>query len=140
MKSESVTPGTTVGDGFSNPNSSEKKYVLEKIPDGDFLTLLEKDASLVNLKTPDSVTREDHVRIACPDGKFDLKADVYYKDKSPVKRRPCVVFMHDWAGGDNPSICGERQWAYMGAARNLRDGFVSASPLWLLMALCLSLA
>lgn len=112
MNTESVTRGSAVSDGFSNPNSSEKKYVLEKIPDSEFLTLLEKDASLVNLKTPDSVTREDHVRIACPDGKFDLKADVYYKDKSPVKRRPCVVFMHDWAGGGNPSICGDRQGSF----------------------------
>lgn len=85
---------------------------LEKIADADFLAGLEKDLELVGMKQPKSVTREDHVVLAQPDPGFKLCCDIYYKEKCPPGKRPCVIFLHDWAGGNNPPICGDRQGGF----------------------------
>ena len=88
-----------------------KKLKFERIPAKEFLSLLEKDPKLVTMKLPDNIIREDHVTIAQPDGKFKLQADIYYKEKEPASKRPCVIFMHDFARGRNPILCGDRQGA-----------------------------
>ena len=100
-----------ISDGFSAPTSSQK-IKFTKIPDKEYMSSLEKVASKNGFKLPVSVTREDHVPIACPDGKFELQADIYYKNKQKSQVRPCIIFMHDWAAGKNPVLCGDRQGSF----------------------------
>jgi len=109
-----MTIPNNISDGFSASKSggNNKEIKFTKIPDKEYMSLLEKGASETVFKLPASVTRKDHVPIACPDGKFELQADIYYKDTQKSQARPCIIFMHDWAAGKNPDLCGDRQGCF----------------------------
>jgi acetyl esterase/lipase len=56
--------------------------------------------------------------IAGLDQGFQLFVDMFYRDERPATRRPAVIFMHDWAGGVQPRLAGERQCSYLALTEN----------------------
>lgn len=103
----------SINDGFSGARNKKSELRFEKIVPKRYFSLLKEGSDELRcFKIPDCLTREDHVDIACPDGRFILQADIYYKDRKASEKRPCIIFMHDWAAGKNPAICGDRQGCY----------------------------
>ncbi len=95
---------------------------FEIVPEKKYLADLKLGTTHVSGKLPDGIIREDHLEIACPDGKFPLCVDLYYREKFPAKPRPCIIFMHDWAKGENPDLCGDIYGAFFAL-----NGFLFAS-------------
>ena len=85
---------------------------MERISDHDFIAALQKDPEAVMMKLPAGVTQEYHIQFSDSDTGFPLKADLYYRSKKPAQARPAIIFMHDWASGRNPALCGDRQGSF----------------------------
>lgn len=85
------------------------KDPFSHIPDDVFIEQFKTNAAAVMCRVPQSVTYRYHDVIAELDQGFKLYVDVYYREKQPARRRPALIFMHDWARGKQPMLAGDRQ-------------------------------
>lgn len=92
---------------------------LSLVPDSEFLKKIEEDPQVLATAVPEGVTRLERVAITEMPEKFRLAADVYYREKCPAKSRPALIFMHDWAGGKQPELAGNRQCACFALKANM---------------------
>lgn len=89
------------------------------VDDAEFLKRLEADPKSAMCVVPRGNTIIRQHSIARLPGGFNLKVDVYYREKKPPQPRPALVFMHDWASGKQPKICGDRQCNYLALTENM---------------------
>ena len=106
-------------DGGSAMSDRTDAGMFQIVADDEFLARLRTDADSAMCVAPRSVKMTYHQLIARLTNGFELKADVYYREKQPARRRPALVFMHDWASGKQPKICGDRQCNYLALTENL---------------------
>ncbi len=100
-------------------SSANEPGLFTVVDDAEFLKRLEADPQSAMCVAPRGNTIIRQHSIARLPGGFDLKADVYYREQKPAQPRPALVFMHDWASGKQPKICGDRQCNYLALTENL---------------------
>ena len=101
------------------PASAASADLFTVVDDAEFIKRLESDAKSAMCVAPrgNTIIRQHSIaRLPCG---FDLKVDMYYREKKPAQPRPALVFMHDWASGKQPKICGDRQCNYLALRENL---------------------
>ncbi len=92
---------------------------LTVVSDAEFRSKMEADPQALATAVPAGVTRRERMPIAEMPGGFRLAADVYYREQRPARPRPALVFLHDWAGGKQPELCGNRQGSWFAIEANL---------------------
>lgn len=90
----------------------DEMNMFKPVSDEEFLAKLKNNPQSAMCLLPNSVTRIHRQTVAQLPCGFSLQADLYYRAQKPAKPRPALIFMHDWAGGKQPKICGDRQCNY----------------------------
>ncbi len=93
--------------------------LMHRVADDAFLSGLKQDAKMVTWALPESLTHVYHAPIAMHECGFNLLVDLYYRDKRPAASRPALIFLHDWSGGNQPRMCGDRQSSYLALTEGL---------------------
>lgn len=94
-------------------SSQTEANMFQDINDDEFIAKLKQDANSAVCLLPRSITRVHHQTIAQLAGGFNLQVDIYYRNRKPAQLRPALVFMHDWAGGQQPQMVGDRQCNFL---------------------------
>jgi len=92
---------------------------LRRVTDESFLERMREDPAGVEWWLPQSLAHVCHAPIAERANGFQLLVDVYHRARRDGARRPALVFLHDWAKGKQPQMCGDRQCSYLALTADL---------------------